>query len=103
MSYTFFERKTKIKKWKFVCLQFLTQFVCTFLTANQHVTITNGTVFNGTSTPIKDKYVSDEKEFGEMMNDFLDHKYGADSMKIEPDNKNREQIIEDANRLVSGK
>lgn len=38
-----------------------------------------------------------------MMNDFLDHKYGADSMKIEPDNKNREQIIEDANRLVSGK
>ncbi|XP_033226769.1 ankyrin-3-like isoform X10 [Belonocnema kinseyi] len=74
-----------------------------------HVTITNGTIFNGTSTPIKDKYASDEKELGDMMADFIQHKYQvSDTMtKIshdEPDDdefKKRQKIIEDANRLVS--
>ena len=86
----------------------MTQFFM-HLTANQHVTITNGTVFNGTSTPIKDKYASDEKEFGDMMADFIEHKYGdSDSLNknlhIESDDdKNREKVIEDANKLVSGK
>ena len=82
------------------------------LTAKPHVTITNGTIFNGTSTPIKDKYASDEKELGDMMADFIQHKYQvSDTMtkisKDEPDDDNefkkRQKIIEDANKLVSGK
>lgn len=75
----------------------------------QHVTITNGTVFNGTSTPVKDKYASDEKYLGDDMAEFLEQKYHVnDTMmkktrdEIDDDNKNRQWVIEDANRLVAG-
>lgn len=83
----------------FFCLHFF------FLTAKQHITITNGT-----STPIKDKYASDEKELGDMMADFLEHKYhDSETMmkkshdEIDDDNKKRQQVLEDANKIVSGK
>ncbi|KAK2586999.1 hypothetical protein KPH14_010970 [Odynerus spinipes] len=75
----------------------------------QHVTIANGTVFNGTSTPIKDKYASDEKEFGDMMADFLEHKcHVTDTMskkscdEPEDEDKKRQRVIADANKIVSG-
>ncbi|XP_015589452.1 ankyrin-3 isoform X8 [Cephus cinctus] len=75
---------------------------------DQHVTITNGTVFNGTSTPIKDKYASDEKELGDVMADFIEQKCNAsDSMtkKLiddpDDDNKKRQRVMADANKIVS--
>ncbi|XP_057337086.1 ankyrin-3-like isoform X14 [Microplitis mediator] len=77
-------------------------------TKQQHITITNGTVFNGTSTPVKDKYASEEKDLGEDMAEFLQHKYHVtDTMtkktrdEVDDDNKNRQRVIEDANRLVT--
>ncbi|XP_046140908.1 ankyrin-3-like isoform X13 [Osmia bicornis bicornis] len=77
-------------------------------TPKQHVTITNGTVFNGTSTPIKDKYASDEKELGDVMADFLEHKcHVSDTMskksrdEIDDEDKKRQRVIADANRIVS--
>ncbi|XP_058801309.1 titin homolog isoform X2 [Phymastichus coffea] len=73
-------------------------------TPKQHITITNGT-----STPIKDKYASDEKELGDMMADFLEHKYHSPETMVkksrdenDDDNKKRQQILEDANKIVSG-
>ncbi|XP_043478904.1 ankyrin-2-like isoform X4 [Leptopilina heterotoma] len=74
-----------------------------------HVTITNGTVFNGTSTPKKDKYASDEKEFEDMMADFIHHKYQESEpmTNISHDDDDddeflkRQQIIADASKLVS--
>lgn len=79
-------------------------------TAKEHVTITNGTVFNGTSTPIKDKYASDEKELGDMMADYLEHKcHAADTMskksrdELDDPDKKRQKAIADANKIVSGK
>lgn len=81
-----------------------------FTAKQQHITITNGTVFNGTSTPIKDKYASEEKEIADDMAEFLEHKcHVTDTMskrirdEADDDNKNRQKVIEDANRLVSGK
>ncbi|KAK0094455.1 hypothetical protein PV326_010824, partial [Microctonus aethiopoides] len=78
-------------------------------TKQQHITITNGTVFNGTSTPIKDKYASEEKEIADDMAEFLEYKcHVTDTMtkrtrdETDDDNKNRQRVIEDANRLVSG-
>ncbi|XP_054002809.1 ankyrin-3-like isoform X13 [Hylaeus anthracinus] len=72
----------------------------------QHVTITNGTVFNGTSTPIKDKYASDEKELGDVMAEFLEKKcHVADTMskksrdELDEDEK-RQRVIADANKIV---
>lgn len=80
------------------------------LTAKQHVTITNGTVFNGTSTPIKDKYASEEKELGDVMADFLEHKcHVSDTMskklrdELDDKDKKRQRVIADANKIVSGK
>ncbi|XP_076752691.1 uncharacterized protein LOC143424501 isoform X1 [Xylocopa sonorina] len=77
-------------------------------TPKQHVTITNGTVFNGTSTPIKDKYASEEKELGDVMADFLEHKcHVADTMskksrdELDDKDKKRQRVIADANRIVS--
>lgn len=79
-------------------------------TAKEHITITNGTVFNGTSTPIKDKYASDEKELGDMMADFLEHKcHASDTMskksrdELDDPDKKRQKAIADANKIVSGK
>lgn len=79
-------------------------------TAKEHITITNGTVFNGTSTPIKDKYASDEKELGDMMADYLEHKcHTADMMskksrdEVDDAEKKRQKAIADANKIVSGK
>ena len=93
-------------------IQFFSTRLLNFLlhsTAKQHVTITNGTVYNATSTPIKDKYASDEKELGDMMADFIQQKYHtSDTMmkksreEIDEDNKKRQKVIEDANRIVSG-
>lgn len=87
---------------------FTTRFL--HLTAKQHVTIANGTVFNGTSTPIKDKYASDEKELGDMMADFIEHKcHVTDTMskksrdEIDDEEKKRQRVIADANKIVSGK
>lgn len=84
--------------------------VCLHSTAKQHVTITNGTVFNGTSTPIKDKYASDEKELGDVMAEFLEQKcHVADTMskksrdELDDEDKRRQRVIADANRIVSGK
>uniref|UniRef100_A0ABD2WV26 Death domain-containing protein n=1 Tax=Trichogramma kaykai TaxID=54128 RepID=A0ABD2WV26_9HYME len=78
-------------------------------TAKQHGTITNGTIYNATSTPIKDKYASDEKELGDMMADFIEHKlHVSETMvknsreDIDDDNKKRQRVLEDANRIVSG-
>ncbi|XP_015113068.1 microtubule-associated protein futsch isoform X7 [Diachasma alloeum] len=78
-------------------------------TKQQHITINGTTVFNGTSTPIKDKYASDEKELVDEMADFIEHKcHKTDTMtkrirdEADDDNKNRQKIIEDANRLVTG-
>ncbi|XP_011305414.1 ankyrin-2 isoform X4 [Fopius arisanus] len=78
-------------------------------TKPQHITINGTTVFNGTSTPIKDKYASDEKELVDEMADFLEHKcHKTDTMtkrirdEADDDNRNRQKIIEDANRLVTG-
>ncbi|XP_023315174.1 ankyrin-2-like isoform X2 [Trichogramma pretiosum] len=78
-------------------------------TAKQHGTITNGTIYNATSTPIKDKYASDEKELGDMMADFIEHKLHASETMvknsredIDDDNKKRQRVLEDANRIVSG-
>lgn len=80
------------------------------MTAKQHVTITNGTVFNGTSTPIKDKYASEEKELGDVMADFLEHKcHVSDTMskklrdELDDKDKKRQRVIADANKIVSGK
>lgn len=80
-----------------------------FAAKQQHITITNGTVFNGTSTPVKDKYASEEKDLGDDMAEFLQHKYHVtDTMtkktrdEVDDDNKNRQRVIEDANRLVTG-
>ncbi|XP_067209228.1 ankyrin-3 isoform X13 [Linepithema humile] len=74
----------------------------------EHITITNGTVFNGTSTPIKDKYASDEKELGDMMADYLEHKcHVSDSMskksrdELDDPDKKRQKAIADANKIVS--
>ncbi|KAL0125581.1 hypothetical protein PUN28_004590 [Cardiocondyla obscurior] len=74
----------------------------------EHVTITNGTVFNGTSTPIKDKYASDEKELGDMMADYLEHKcHTTDTMskksrdELDDPEKKRQKAIADANKIVS--
>ena len=85
-------------------------FFSSHLTAKQHVTITNGTVFSGTSTPIKDKYASEEKELGDVMADFLEHKcHVADTMskklrdELDDKDKKRQRVIEDANKIVSGK
>lgn len=79
-------------------------------TAKEHITITNGTVFNGTSTPIKDKYASDEKELGDMMADYLKQKcHVADTMskksrdELDDMDKKRQKVIADANKIVSGK
>lgn len=81
-----------------------------FTAKQQHITITNGTVFNGTSTPIKDKYASEEKQIADDMAEFLEYKcHVTDTMtkrtrdETDDDNKNRQRVIEDANRLVSGK
>ncbi|XP_044010729.1 ankyrin-2-like isoform X9 [Aphidius gifuensis] len=81
----------------------------------QHITITNGTVFNGTSTPIKDKYASEEKELVDEMADFIEHKcHVNDTMTqkiLEDDNddddddkneKKLQRVIEDANKIVTG-
>ncbi|XP_063987590.1 ankyrin-3-like isoform X16 [Diachasmimorpha longicaudata] len=77
-------------------------------TKQQHITINGTTVFNGTSTPIKNKYASEEKELIDVMADFLEQKcHKSDTMTIrirdeaDDDNKNRQRIIEDANRLVT--
>lgn len=66
-------------------------------------------MFNGTSTPVKDKYASDEKDFGDEMAEFLEHKcQKTDTMtkrirdEADIDNRSREKIIEDANKLVTG-
>ncbi|XP_036146496.1 ankyrin-3 isoform X15 [Monomorium pharaonis] len=74
----------------------------------EHITITNGTVFNGTSTPIKDKYASDEKELGDMMADYLEHKcHTTDTMskksrdELDDPEKIRQKAIADANKIVS--
>ncbi|XP_044010733.1 ankyrin-3-like isoform X13 [Aphidius gifuensis] len=80
----------------------------------QHITITNGTVFNGTSTPIKDKYASEEKELVDEMADFIEHKcHVNDTMTqkiLEDDNddddddkneKKLQRVIEDANKIVT--
>lgn len=79
------------------------------LTAKQHTPITNGTVYNATSTPIKDKYASDEKELGDMMAEFLEHKsHTSDTMvkksrdEIDDENKKRQKVLADANKIVSG-
>lgn len=79
-------------------------------TAKEHVTITNGTVFNGTSTPIKDKYASDEKELGDMMADYLEQKcHATDTMskmsrdELDDLDRKRQKVIADANKIVSGK
>ena len=79
-------------------------------TAKEHITITNGTVFNGTSTPIKDKYASDEKELSDMMADYLEHKcHTTDTMskksrdEVDDPEKKRQKAIADANKIVSGK
>lgn len=79
-------------------------------TAKQHTTVTNGTVFNGTSTPIKDKYASDEKELGDVMADFLEHKYHTVDMmskksrdELDDPDKKRQKVVADANKIVSGK
>nr|XP_050866517.1 ankyrin-2-like isoform X19 [Vespula vulgaris] len=76
--------------------------------SKQHVTIANGTVFNGTSTPIKDKYASDEKELGDMMADFIEHKcHVTDTMskksrdELDDEEKKRQRVIADANKIVS--
>ncbi|XP_006619672.1 ankyrin-3-like isoform X1 [Apis dorsata] len=76
--------------------------------SKQHVTITNGTVFNGTSTPIKDKYASEEKELGDVMADFLEHKcHVSDTMskklrdELDDKDKKRQRVIADANKIVS--
>ncbi|XP_078037593.1 uncharacterized protein LOC144470402 isoform X2 [Augochlora pura] len=73
----------------------------------QHVTITNGTVFNGTSTPIKDKYASDEKELRDVMAEFLEQKcHVADTMskksrdEVDEDERRR-RVIADASRIVA--
>ncbi|XP_034933844.1 uncharacterized protein [Chelonus insularis] len=75
----------------------------------QHITITNGTVFNSTSTPVKNKYASEEKDIGDDMAEFLEHKYHITEKmtkktqdEINDDNRNRQKVIEDANRLVTG-
>ncbi|XP_011500173.1 PREDICTED: ankyrin-3-like [Ceratosolen solmsi marchali] len=77
-------------------------------TTKQHVTITNGTVYNATSTPIKDKYASDEKDLGDTMADFIENKYRTtDTMvkksrdEIDDDNKKRQRVLADANKIVS--
>ncbi|XP_048261568.1 ankyrin-3 isoform X24 [Bombus terrestris] len=77
-------------------------------TSIQHVTITNGTVFNGTSTPIKDKYASEEKELRDTMAEFLEHKcHVADTMskksrdEVDDKDKKRQRVIADANKIVS--
>ncbi|XP_050450701.1 uncharacterized protein LOC126851115 isoform X22 [Cataglyphis hispanica] len=77
--------------------------------SKEHITITNGTVFNGTSTPIKDKYASDEKELGDMMADYLEQKcHMADTMskksrdELDDLDKKRQKVIADANKIVSG-
>ncbi|XP_046813611.1 ankyrin-3-like isoform X13 [Vespa crabro] len=76
--------------------------------SKQHVTIANGTVFNGTSTPVKDKYASDEKELGDMMADFIEHKcHVTDTMskksrdELDDEEKKRQRVIADANKIVS--
>ncbi|XP_072750226.1 uncharacterized protein [Anoplolepis gracilipes] len=76
--------------------------------SKEHITITNGTVFNGTSTPIKDKYASDEKELGDMMADYLEQKcHAADTMskksrdELDDLDKKRQKVIADANKIVS--
>ncbi|XP_046489658.1 microtubule-associated protein futsch isoform X15 [Neodiprion pinetum] len=78
-------------------------------TTEEHRTVTNGTIPNGTSTPIKDKYASDEKEFGDMMADFVEYKcHISDTMTkrskddADDDNIKRQRVIEDANKIVSG-
>ncbi|XP_048513287.1 ankyrin-3-like isoform X21 [Athalia rosae] len=82
--------------------------ITTKRTTGEHRTITNGTIPNGTSTPIKDKYASDEKELGDMMADFLAHKcHVSDTMTKkskddnDDDNIKRQRVIADANKLVS--
>ncbi|XP_046435900.1 ankyrin-3-like isoform X20 [Neodiprion fabricii] len=77
-------------------------------TTEEHRTVTNGTIPNGTSTPIKDKYASDEKEFGDMMADFVEYKcHISDTMTkrskddADDDNIKRQRVIEDANKIVS--
>lgn len=98
----------------FLCSSSLYNFSKTHLflhsTAKQHVTITNGTVFNGTSTPIKDKYASEEKEFCDDMADYVAHKCQiSDTMTKksidvgDDDDSKRQRIYEDANKLVAGK
>lgn len=79
------------------------------LATGEHCTITNGTIPNGTSTPIKDKYASDEKDLGDMMADYIEHKcHVSDTMTkkskddADDDNIKRQKVIEDANKLVSG-
>lgn len=70
-------------------------------------------MFNGTSTPIKDKYASEEKELVDEMADFIEHKcHVNDTMtqKIlddddDDDDKNEkklQRVIEDANKIVTG-
>lgn len=80
------------------------------LTDKQHNNIANGTDYNATSTPVKDKYASDEKELGDMMADFIEHKcHVTDTMskksRDEPDDDliKRQRVLEDANKIVSGK
>lgn len=89
-------------------VSFFTRFL--HFTAKEHITITNGTVFNGTSTPIKDKYASDEKELGDMMADYLEQKcHTTDTMskksrdELDDLDKKRQKVIADANKIVSGK
>ena len=83
-------------------------FYCYYFTAKHH--ISNGTIYNATSTPIKDKYASDEKELTDMMADFIENKFkNADSMtiksrdEVDEDNKKRQRVLADANKIVSGK
>lgn len=79
------------------------------LATGDHRTITNGSIPNGTSTPIKDKYASDEKELGDMMAEFIEHKcHVTDTMvkkskdDSDDDNIKRQRVIADANKLVFG-
>ncbi|XP_076296315.1 uncharacterized protein LOC143216793 isoform X5 [Lasioglossum baleicum] len=76
----------------------------------QHVTITNGTAFNGTSTPIKDKYASDEKELGDVMADFLEQKCrvadvmskkSRDEVDEDREDERRQRVASQANQIVS--
>lgn len=72
--------------------------------------VTNGNVYNATSTPVKDKYASDEKELVDEMTDFIEQKcHTMDTMvkksrdEIDDENRKRQKMYEEAKQLISGK